>query len=105
MPTYAWPGFWREADRARPSRSGLELAHDCVERDVQGGLVGVVGLDREIAAQLAIRRAVHERHRDLVFLAWCDRLRDRFDGGSATRNVEHLHRMRALVAQLEDSHD
>src|SRR5271166_5882026 len=95
MPTYTQPGFWLEADRTSPSRSGLELAHDCVERDVQGGLVGIVGLDRQIAAQLAIRRAVRERHR----------LRDRLDGGGAARNVEHLHRMRALVAQLENSHD
>src|SRR5271154_3468845 len=98
------PDFSRRATRFRRI-SGLELAYDSVERDVQGCLVRVVGLDGQIAAQLAVGSAMPQRDRHLVFLAGGDRLGDGADGGAAAGNVEHLYRLRALVAQLENSHD
>src|SRR5581483_8636942 len=84
---------------------GLDVLDHGIEGNGYRALIGVVGLDRELSAQLPVRSPALESNRNAVFLARLDGLGGGDDRGSRTGDVQHLDVAGTRVGEPEDAHD
>src|SRR5262245_43789904 len=91
--------------RVTEGKSDLELPDYGIKRNVDPALLRVVGLDRQLSTQLAIRRAAPKRHRNAIFPARLHLVSRSDHRRRRAGDVEYLHVSGAGIGEPQNPDD